>query len=158
MINYKEIEVWSCGGKNATRRKCFIAAIMLVIALLSFVIVWLFVNPFMRFSKFVDSELADCLLSGMFVITTIGWIEYLMIVSVIDSIQVIKRNKRIKLYICYKNLSDSEIPSDKIMLNKYDEGIILADKDYEKESMDFHLCMKGFAEYEQLYQNMEKKE
>lgn len=157
-MNYKEIEVWSCGDKNATRRKCFITAIMFVIALLSFVIVWSFVNPFMRFSKFVDSELANHLLSGVFVIATIGWIEFVMIVGVIDSIKAIKRNKRIKLYICYKNLSDSEIPSDKVVLNKYDEGIILADKDYEKESMDFHLCMNSFAEYEQLYQNMKKKE
>lgn len=151
-MKYKEMIVWSSGDKNATTSKidvfcCSIAFIMLCVLHI------LFFTTNLHDDYNISMTLIEHFLYGLFGIGVLGWLTVLMLFGVRDSLQKIKMNKQISLflYTIEEFATIGKIPEDKFVLFSDKNGVVLALKEYEKESRAFCFGVNDFYKFEEYY-------
>lgn len=144
------IIVWSGGSKNAKIAK--INAIMSCITFL--ILMLLHIITIVRAFSIHD---VDAIFTAIILLFTLGWITALMLFSYLDSRNQVKTNKKIPLYLFpIDNFAKIGcIPADKFVLFSDKNGIVLAEKEYYKESTNFAWSAKSFSDFTN-YNNIEK--
>ena len=144
--------VWSGGNENAKTAKtnailegiCFI--MLCILHVTAFIC-----NP--SDNKTMHATLGDHISFGMFFIVSLGWLTVLMFFATKSSFKDIKKNKLIPLYLY--DIEDfariGEIPKDKFILFSNENGVVLADKEFEDESRIFSFGVKSYYEFEEYY-------
>lgn len=139
MIN-NEMKIYSCGDSRSNNMKINILLYSIVFALSCSSIILGFRENF---------------LIGLLLITTIGWLPFLMVGAIKYSLNRMKKNTIISLYF-YDVDSFSKcdgIPNDKFILFGNNYGIVLADRRNEKESRSF---IHNFESFYDILQYCEK--
>lgn len=151
-MKYKKMTVWSGGNENAKTAKtnailegiCFI--MLCILHVTAFIC-----NP--NDNKTIHATLGDHISFGMFFIVFLGWLTVLMFFATKSSFKDIKKNKLIPLYLY--DIEDfariGEIPKDKFILFSNENGVVLADKEFEDESRTFSFGVKSYYEFEEYY-------
>lgn len=144
------IIVWSGSSKNAKTAKinAWMSGITFLILML------LHIVTIVRAFLIRDF---DAIFTALILIFTIGWITTLMLFSYLDSRSQVKTNKKIPLYLF--PIDDFAkigcIPADKFVLFSDKNGIVLAEKEYCKESTNFAWSAKRFSDFTN-YNNIEQ--
>lgn len=152
-MKYKKMIVWSGGSEKAKTTKmnmvgystCFI--MLCILHIMTFIC-----NP--NDDKTISATLYEHILFGMMFVCLLGWLTVLMLFASICSFKDINKNKLIPLYLY--NIEDfakiGGIAEDKFLLFSDNNGVVLANKQYEDESKIFSFGAKYFHEFEDYYE------
>ena len=149
-MKYKMMKVWCCGNEKAKTAKTEVVLGCIGSTLLSILHIMFFVSDFggdtpLKLWQHLGLGIGFSALMGIF---TFG-----MFALTIESFKNIKLNKIIPFYMYeIKEFAKiGEIPEDKFVFFSDERGVVLALKEYEKESK---ICAKGakyFHEFEDYY-------
>lgn len=151
-MKYKKMTVWSGGSENAKTTKtntvlegiCFI--VLCILHVTAFIC-----NP--NDDKTIPATLGDHMFFGMFFVVLLGWMTVLMFFATKSSYKDIKKNKLISLYLY--DIEDfariGEIPEDKFILFSNENGVVLADREFEDESRTFSFGVKYYHQFKEYY-------
>lgn len=151
-MKYKKMTVWSGGSENAktTKTNAILEGMCFIMLCILHVTAFIY-NP--NDDKTIHATLGDHMLFGMFFIVIVGWSTVLMFFAAKSSFKDIKKNKLIPLYLY--DIEDfariGEIPEDKFILFSDENGVVLADKEFEDESRTFSFEAKYYYEFKEYY-------
>ena len=135
--------VWSGGSENAKTTKINTILEGICFIMLCILHVTAFICN-LNDDKTIPATLGDHMFFGMFFIVILGWLTVLMFFVTKNSFKDIKKNKLIPLYLY--DIEDfakiREIPEDKFILFSNEEGVVLADREFEDESRTFSFGVK----------------
>lgn len=134
--------VWSGGSEKAKTAK--FGAIMYG---LSFAI--LMTLHIMTITQAFITHDSDTITMATMLVFIVGWLTALMLFACIDSCKQVKANKKIPLYLFPINdfAKIGCIPDDKFILFSDKNGIVLAEKEYSRESKDFAFHAEQFTDF-----------
>lgn len=160
-MKYKRMVVWSGGSHKAKTAK--INAICSGIASILLCIIHILAFVYIPDAKDNTTQtLFDHMIFGIACLFFLGWLTLSMVYMTKESIEAIRNNKLISLYL-YNMESFARIvfiPHDKFILFADDCGVVLADRKYIDESKYFCFGVKYFYKFEDYYEKhaVEKEE
>lgn len=151
-MKYKVMKVWCCGNEKAKTAKteAVLGCIGCVIASVAHI---MFFVCNLHDDKSIPMKLWEHLASGIGFGVIMGLITFCLFAKTIDAFKSIKLNKIIPFYMYeIKEFAKmGEIPEDKFVFFSDERGVVLALKEYEKESKIAAEGVKYFHEFEDYY-------
>lgn len=153
---YKKLDIWTAGDEKGKKSK--IELFMFIIALLLFIMIdIIFFTSDKLFDDTANNPILCHLFSGVFILIATGWLQFFIFYMCKDTIEIIRTNKKIPLY--FYDITEfmrlNNLPDGQYVVFLDQNGAILAEKEFTKESDRFICTKKSFYEIKEYCENLQ---